>query len=444
MSDADKAYKAAQRLIADTLVNDRNVLDLDTGQTHALTTLPPEISDLAGIILLSLSNTQITDLAPLAEMTGIITLLLDNTQITDLTPLARMTGLATLWLDETQVTDLRPLLALPQLSEDPEYGGLGFRITPATKLDPKLDELSKIEDDKTRAAKTFAYLREVGDNWPPNQNGTPTDRLSAPIYTFPASGPIKSADEAPAGGDEDQDALREDLQKKAANLINAIGGSNELGQLREQVEHYQGRLAATPIRIKLLWAAANALRQAYEKDERAEVTARNTDLLPPKVSAALGDVVETHALFIMGFENAAALEQQMRDGLTGKRSPEQLATGTAIVTALDNRPDAIDADDYAALSDDAAAAQGVGDSAEMAENDLDNRLWNLLGAAGRKARVWVAMGTKGGGAALLGHDFIQFLLGNETLIMTYLRLAQGRAAEWFPKLLEAIRVVLGA
>ena len=42
---------------------------------------------------LYLSNTQISDIAPLANLTSLNSLDIDNTQISDLTPLANLTSL---------------------------------------------------------------------------------------------------------------------------------------------------------------------------------------------------------------------------------------------------------------------------------------------------------------------------------------------------------------
>lgn len=55
MSDADDAYKVAQRLIAEVKESGSAFLNLDVEETRALTTLPPEISDLKWIEELDLS-----------------------------------------------------------------------------------------------------------------------------------------------------------------------------------------------------------------------------------------------------------------------------------------------------------------------------------------------------------------------------------------------------
>ncbi len=406
---------------------------------------------------LSLNNTMIGDagLEHLAGLRDLGRVYLDKTQVSEagLIHLAGLEDLEFLDLDNTQVRDLRPLLEFASAREkdgNRSLDALYFRNTPALALDDTLRELSKVEDPSERTFKTLAYLEEVRDDWLPGSSGlgnseagTPEDRPSGPLHILPEDGPVHSVDVPPAGGDADQDALRQDLIEKANQLIETIGQSNELAPLRGQVEHYRARLTAEEIRIKLLWSAFNTLRQTYEADDRAEESHRSADLLPPEVSAALKDLVETHGLFAMGFENAAALERQMREGVTGERNRQLLDAAREVVAVLADHPEAIAQEDYETLQDEAEAAKGSGPSAEMAENDLNNRLWNMLGAVGRKARTWVVRGVGGGGAALLAHDFIQFLLGNETIVMTYLRIAQGSAAEWFPNLMTAIRALLG-
>ena len=60
MAEADKAFKSAQRLITDAVAEGAYRLDLNTLDTRALTTLPPEIAGLSDQLpTLDLTNTQI-------------------------------------------------------------------------------------------------------------------------------------------------------------------------------------------------------------------------------------------------------------------------------------------------------------------------------------------------------------------------------------------------
>ncbi len=149
-------------------------------ETYALTTLPPEIADLTEVTSLNLANTQITDLTPIIGLVRIVGLFLDNTQVVDLTPIADLTRITWLRLDNSQVSDLRPMLSLTKLNGSSVFWGLEFHNTPATAMDPILAELSEIENEIDRATKTFAYLREVGDDWPPTIPKTPT-QTPAPL-----------------------------------------------------------------------------------------------------------------------------------------------------------------------------------------------------------------------------------------------------------------------
>ena len=102
---------------------------------------------------LDLRDTQVADITPLAGLTGLRGLGLHNTEVADITPLAALTALKWLYLTSTQVADIAPLAGLEELEN------LRFDGIPACATDPKLAELSKIEDDQERPRRTLAYLR---------------------------------------------------------------------------------------------------------------------------------------------------------------------------------------------------------------------------------------------------------------------------------------------
>lgn len=423
MSDADKAYAAAKRLIAKAKKAGDTHLSFDSGGFRALTTLPPGLAGLTGLQVLSLDNTGVSDagLAALQGLTGLITLSVESC---------------------TNLRDLRPLKDMVWLVAGARQGaGLQFRGCAATVLDPELERLSQIEDNADRTDQTLAYLRNL-TVWPP-EIASPPDRPGAPSYVLPIDGPMRSIPEPPEGGDEDQIALQEELRLKVAELIEAAGRSNEplIVRIRSSATSYQRQVnrPLAAISIKLLWSAANALRNGWETEQAATEQARFNDQLPPVVAGLLRDLVETHGLFIMGFPNAAALEHEMRDFLRGARDPAEVQAGVAVVGALARYPGALAADDRDALEEDAATAQGEGPSAIMAAASLRNRLWNMMGAAGRKAWAFAKSHANKGVALILANDFIQFLYGNETLVMKFLHFAQGEAAIWFPRLLEMLR-----
>jgi Leucine-rich repeat (LRR) protein len=153
--DARAAFARAQEKIAQAKAEGATKLDLSgaplgEGILSALTTLPPEITG-----LLALQN-----------------LNLWGTQVTDITPLTSLTTLQSLHLTRTQVSDLRPLLALSLLWDkagenaptNPVWA-IGYQGTPATKADPVLKALSKIQDYKERTQKTRAHLLTL-PGWP--------------------------------------------------------------------------------------------------------------------------------------------------------------------------------------------------------------------------------------------------------------------------------------
>ena len=71
--------------------------------------------DLRKIIALSLTDSQIDDLSPLAGLGQLQVMVLDNNQVTDLTPLSGLTNLVSLNLANNQITDLTPLKRLTNL-----------------------------------------------------------------------------------------------------------------------------------------------------------------------------------------------------------------------------------------------------------------------------------------------------------------------------------------
>ena len=208
MSDADRAYKAAQAKIEQARKAGDTGISFDTEECRALTRIPAEISTLSSLSFVYLTNTSITDLTPLSSLIGLQNLNLtrtgindlrplspltglehlrlsqtrisdlspistltelkqlhiDKTNVTDLTPLDNLTGLIELAIQDTKVADLRPLQNLEQLGT---YGppGLTFHNTSATERDNELALLARVKDPQERAEQTLAYLRNLPP-WP--------------------------------------------------------------------------------------------------------------------------------------------------------------------------------------------------------------------------------------------------------------------------------------
>lgn len=213
MSAADDAFQYTKREIAKAKAEGWDSLDLSVRETRALMVLPDEISDLTELRMLYLSYSQISNVAPLACLThltnlylcdtrisdvtpltgltaltdlslrnteisnteplaglkALASLRLYNTRVKDVTPLAGLTALTRLHIGENQIRDLRPLTSLNKLAINPDYVGLYFRNTAATKLDLEVARISLINDNKSRAAELFSYL----ETWVPPDEVVP-------------------------------------------------------------------------------------------------------------------------------------------------------------------------------------------------------------------------------------------------------------------------------
>ena len=130
MSDADRAYAAAERLIEEAARTGAEELSFDRAETHALERLPPEIAALTHLKVLDLERTRVSDLAALSELAALTELRLGNTAVVDLGPLSDSTSLTRLWLTQAPVSDLSPLAKLTSLV------GLWLRGTPVRDIAP--------------------------------------------------------------------------------------------------------------------------------------------------------------------------------------------------------------------------------------------------------------------------------------------------------------------
>jgi Leucine-rich repeat (LRR) protein len=431
-------------ILRKTQVSDLSPLAGMTGMTE-LWLSNTQVSDLSplagmtGMTELWLGSTQVSDLSPLAGMTGITRLSLHNTQVSDLSPLAGMTGMTELSLVNSPVLDLRVLRNLKKLAEsDGGTTGLTFEGTTATRADPRIAEIAEIEDNAERVRVLFDYL----ERW---EVPVPKDSELAPSYIWPDAGPIRSKDAAPENFDQDQDDLREDLCRKARQLVGLIGDSNELAILKGAASHYLIQIdrPLSNIKLSLLYSAANTLRVAHEADLRAREQSLHNAQLPPKEGAALEDVVQTHALFFMGFANGHEIHARMTSGLTGVRNAQEIVAAEPIVTSLeakfDKGPVALDQEDQAALADDLAAAKGEGPSAEIGGLMLRGRIGNLLGAIGRRIYGLGQFVTKEAAAALIGNAVVFWVVTNQVAIWAWLKLVQGAASGWFQRVLEVLQ-----
>jgi hypothetical protein len=170
MTAAEEAFAEAEHRIE--AARESGALVLDLSDLNALARLPDRIGVLTGLHVLSLGDTQIADLQPIAALTGLTELYLMGTKVTDLRPLVGMTALWRLNLAKTGITydSLRALTPLRRLVSDPgpeqnlpEHRGLRFSDTAAAKSDPKIAELARITQT------------------PPQPDPTPPPRRPAPL-----------------------------------------------------------------------------------------------------------------------------------------------------------------------------------------------------------------------------------------------------------------------
>lgn len=258
------------------------------------------IAGLTGLTSLGLSYTQVKDITPLAGLTGLTALGLSYIQVTDITPLARLTGLTSLWLNNTQVTDitplsgltamqdmdltksaardLRPLLGLRRLVEKPGTFGLQFRDCTAAKTDPRIAEISLIEDNAERARALFDYL----EGW--EQPPPPRDPLLEAIIV---DGRLEVPPDLPAAAEAEDRVKRvvhERLRDKAKALAQAAGNT---------YPRLATRARALLMHVDKPFEDLDLLTIHLEVEDLADrATAGTEDGIPfdDTVAAALGDV----------------------------------------------------------------------------------------------------------------------------------------------------------
>ncbi|MCH7493256.1 leucine-rich repeat domain-containing protein, partial [bacterium] len=109
--------------LQDTQVSDLNPLtklmsleELWLNGSKQVSDLTP-LAKLTSIELLALDDTRVNDLTPLAKLTSLQELRLNSTPVDDLTPLVKLTNLSVLYLNDTPIHDLTPLAKLTSLQQ---------------------------------------------------------------------------------------------------------------------------------------------------------------------------------------------------------------------------------------------------------------------------------------------------------------------------------------
>ncbi|WP_050527986.1 leucine-rich repeat domain-containing protein [Pseudorhodobacter aquimaris] len=204
MTDAEKAYAAAERMIAKAKRDGDEDLDFNGGETQALEELPPSIAELSGLVHLNFNSTRLTDagIAPLRNLPHVDSLLLSYTPITEaaLSHINTLDILRILHLNETQISDIRPLRDFASKAAASDRYHLAFDHCTAAKSDERIAAISMI---KRRQGRAQALLDLIDAGWVP-PGDVVADAPLAPGYVLPPDGPMRSQDSAPLGGDEDQ------------------------------------------------------------------------------------------------------------------------------------------------------------------------------------------------------------------------------------------------
>lgn len=159
--EASVAYTAAKNEIYRVMYEDGVILDLTDEAYSCMNKIPEEISQLKRLTTLRLTNTQITDLAPLRKLSNLKRLNIRFSKVKDLSPIKNLTSLVNLHIDETGVDDLDPICGLTAMTE------LTLRATNVFDLRPisALHQLKSLRLSETPVAdlKPLAFLTDLCD-----------------------------------------------------------------------------------------------------------------------------------------------------------------------------------------------------------------------------------------------------------------------------------------
>ena len=371
-------------------------------------------------------------------MTDLTTLRLTNTQISDLAPLSELGKLRDLSLNDTPVSDLRPVTAIDTLRTPGRfYTGLHFKNTAATRLDPEgLGRLAEIEDDDERGAQTLDYLNALTE-WPPARTVPPEDRPAGAVFRL-VDGRLDVEDRALLG--DDPDNLQGECREKSAYLIECFGQTNQFAHVVTAAERYR-RLITNPadqIGARALYSHGNRLRTMLEAQQAHDKAGNIAQMLPPDAAAALADLVDTHALWAAGFPGMVAVLQAVRDAARDPRDANALDDARQIAADLAQAEGA--ATDAAAelLASEAAASGEKGPAAENAKAGVTASVVNLMQGLGRAAWRGLKAGQSGLKAIVFAEKLKAALQALWPQIEALAIIVYGEVPPW----LEAVRLFI--
>ncbi|MGV6840750.1 MAG: leucine-rich repeat domain-containing protein [Planktomarina sp.] len=318
---AAKAFANARAQIARVKEAGRGSLWLDGDSGFSdLTHVPEEIVELEGLWHLSLDQTQITDtgVQHIAGLQGLETLYLSQTQITDAGAqhIAGMEVLKILSLSHTQITmaGLQVMARQDGFLQNAygDYGTLYLDGTPALE-DDGLRAVYKADykgDNPFKSKRTKAVL-DYARNWKPP---VPEDAPFAPRYHMDPGGPITSDPINPSAAADEIAALKDICLQKATRLADTLNGNNEYAWINTAAENYvtQMQKPFTKLALQILFAHVDTLLLAHQQHMDATQEGRVNDVLPPKIAAALADIVRTHGLWWSGMPEAAQIDHTVK------------------------------------------------------------------------------------------------------------------------------------
>jgi len=310
----------------------KNLWELYLSNTNLADASP--LSGLQNLELLDLSNTNITDATPLSGLQKLQTLGLNNTNLADASPLSDLQNLKGLDLENTNVTDPRPLRTLINLVKDRWSNGIGFKNTPITRLSPELARISKIENNNERTQAFFDYLDEIGDNWPPNNTPPqhtppPEDRPAGASFDVASDGVLRLKP-TPAAQAEDLAALKDDCRDNARDLLEGLSTTNEHIRLRDDAAKYHDLIEQDTPDARRLYALGEKLIGRSAANDQVQQD-RPTDALPPLIAAALKALTISHSVWAEDVPEIKAVKDKLRDPETPTPTPEQVAATDAVV-----------------------------------------------------------------------------------------------------------------
>lgn len=337
---AEKAFRAAERLIAEAKDKGAASLTLDRRETQALMVLPESIAELTTLRSLDLEDTQVSDLSPLTGLTGLRVLGLARTRVTDLSPLTTLQDLHALWIDRTEVQDLTPVLSLPRLVEAPLDSGLTFKNCAATET-AEIDRISRIGDPAERARTLFGYLQGTP---PPSKDPLEDDDLPIPaaddlIVVDLEEDRLEIPRTHPSAAEVDErlkQVLHDQLRDRSAALSRAAG--NRYPRLAARARTLEGLLGPDLAETDLL-----QLHLAVEDLRIFEETGEDEagDTLPSEVLGPLKEVLDRGPGLTLGNRDVDALQERANRRRTQPDPEDVRAAQDDMSRALASNVDAI-------------------------------------------------------------------------------------------------------